>query len=279
MTTWHASFDDLRQFASAPDHLDPTAAASLELHLLTCAECRAAVAAGSAPEATAASWDVIADRIDRPVPSLVERLLRRMGVAETHARLVAATRPLQLAWLAALALAVAAAVLAAQTADSDGPFLVVAPIIPLVAVALAFAPGADPAGAAGLAAPVSGAGLVLRRAVAVLVATLGVLALGALALPELAVADAAWVVPALALSLGALALSTWFRAESAAVLLGIVWLTSLWLAALPGHPPPPVIQLAPLAAPGQLVSVGVAVIAVAVLTARRQTFAVVRRTS
>ncbi|HUR18429.1 MAG TPA: hypothetical protein VMZ51_05755 [Acidimicrobiales bacterium] len=279
MTTWHASPDDLAQFADAPHELDPDVAASLELHLLRCADCRAETARVSGEEWSRASWDGVADRIDRPVPSLVERLLRHLGVAETHARLVAATRPLQLAWLAALAMAIGGTVGFARTADTNAPFLVAAPLVPLVGVVLAFGPGADPAGDAGVAAPLTGIGLALRRAVAVLVATLAALALGALALPDLQLKDAAWVVPALALSLGGLALSTWMRAESAAALLGAVWLSALWLSAVPQPKSGPVTELAPLAAPGQITCAGVVVVALATLSRRRHAFAIVRRNS
>ncbi len=180
MTIWHAPAAALTDFATDPESVEPTVAASLELHLLQCNECRAVVAAAASPFAAAASWDAVADRIDRPKPSLVERLLRRLGVTDTVARLVGATRPLQVAWLAAMAAVVALAVLAAQRADDAGPFLVIAPLVPLAAVALAFRAGAEPAGEAGAVAPVAGVGLVLRRAVAVVGATLVLLIAGAL---------------------------------------------------------------------------------------------------
>jgi hypothetical protein len=279
MTTWHATPTVLSQFATDPEAVDANVAASVELHLLQCGECRAAVAAAAPSETRAASWDAVADRIDRPKPSLVERLLRRFGVTETVARLVGATWPLQLAWLAALAVVVGGAVLAAQHADNPAPFLLVAPLLPLATVAIAFRAGADPAGEAGAVVPVAGVGLVLRRAVAVVGATLVVLLVGALTLPHLSATDATWVVPALALSLGSLALSTWMRVETAAGILAAGWLGALWTAALEARGRIRIVELAPLAAPGQLAFAVIAVASIAVLVARRDTFATLGRTT
>jgi hypothetical protein len=273
MSTWHAPDDVLARYANEPEGLDGVTASSLEVHLLSCAHCRAGVAAASDPIALAALWDGVADRIDRPRKALVERLVRRLGVSEAMARLVAATASLQLAWLGALSAVVAGVVALAHTADADGPFLVMAPMVLLASVAAAFVPGADPAGEAGLAAPMAGLGVVLRRAVAVLIASLVVLAGGALALPGLELADAAWVLPALGLSLAALAFGTWVRVEVAAGLLATGWLVAVWTAVWLSDARLPAAELAPLAAPGQVVSVALILVAVPTLVARRQAFA------
>jgi hypothetical protein len=278
MSDWHASPDVLTRYAEEPEALDDAVASSLELHLLGCEPCRAALADATPPATLARSWDTVADRIDRPRPGAAERVLRHLGVASTHARLVAATRSLQLSWLGAMAAVVAGTVLVAHRTDSPGPFLVVAPIVPLVSVAIAFAAGSDPAGEAGAAAPLSGLGLVLRRAIAVLVATLLVLTVGGASLPGFTLADLAWVLPALALSLGGLALGTWMRVEIAASTLALSWLAALWTAVAldPSHPLP---DLAPLAIPGQLTCAALVAIATAVLVARRDTFANLGRTA
>ena len=171
--------------------------------------------AAAAPALAATSWAAIADRIDRPRPTLLERFLRRLGIGSGTGRLLAATPALQLAGLAAVAAVALAAGMLSRTVGANGLFLVLAPLVPLAAVAASFAPAADPAGEAGVGTPLHGAGLVLRRAGAVLAVTFGLLGVAALALPDLGPAAAAWVLPALALTLGSLALGTWLRVEVA----------------------------------------------------------------
>jgi hypothetical protein len=277
MTEWHASADVLTRYATRPDALDDATASSVEMHLLRCAACRQVVGDATDPSALQAGWGLVADRIDAPRPTIVERLLRAVGVDETYARLVAATPALRLSTLLALVAVVGVAVRAAAADDAVGPFLVVAPIAPLALIAATFAPGANPGGEAASVAPLTGLGLVLRRAVAVLVAGLVVLAVAALALPSLGLANAAWLLPALGLSLGALALATWIRAEVAAASFAGLWLLALWLsrARLPGSVT--ATHLAPLAAPGQIAGVTLAVVAIAVLVVRRDEFASVGR--
>ncbi|MDQ1490465.1 MAG: hypothetical protein QOJ23_2979, partial [Actinomycetota bacterium] len=160
-----------------------------------------------------------------------------------------------------------------RTADAEGPFLVFAPLLPLAAVALSFTAAADPAGEAGVGTPLHGAGLVMRRAAAVLAVTLGLLAGAALALPDLGPAAAAWVLPALALALGALALGTWMRAEVAVAALAGAWLLTVWsLWWLAGHDVA-VAESATFAAAGQTAALAAVAVSAAVLFARRDRFA------
>ena len=77
---------------------------------------------------------------------------------------------------------IAAAVAASRSVDDSRPFLALAPLVPLAGVAVSFGPAPDPAGEAGLATPMHGAGLVLRRPIAVLATSLIVLVAGTLAL-------------------------------------------------------------------------------------------------
>jgi hypothetical protein len=276
-TEWHASADIVERFATDPRTLDSVVASSLEAHLLQCAACRQAVhdAADAERQALAASWDRVADRIDRPKRSLVERLLERLGISGGVARLVAATPALRLTGLAAVLVVAAAAVLAARSTDAIGPFLVVAPLAPLGAVAAAFAATADPAGEAGVATPLHGAGLALRRATAVLTTTFVVLAVASLALPVLDLEVAAWIFPGLALSLGALALGTRWRPEVAAGVLGGGWVLAVMAAELLARTRTPVAETAVFEPIGQLVAVALSIAAAAVLVARRDMYATV----
>src|SRR5688572_27910602 len=102
-TDWHAPPALLAQFAQNPGAVDDMTASSIEAHLVTCVDCRAELTAASDPGLAAASWERIADRIDRPRPTVLERLLERVGIGSGFARLVAATPALQVAGLAAMA--------------------------------------------------------------------------------------------------------------------------------------------------------------------------------
>jgi len=272
-TDWHAPPDLLVQFARNPVAMDDMTAASVEAHLLVCADCRRQMTAAVSPACVTASWDAIADRIDQSRPALLERLLHRMGVGRGLGRLLAATPALQGAGLLAICILTAGAVMLSLTADAEGPFLVLAPLVPLAAVAVSFAPAADPAGEAGVATPVHGAGLVIRRAIAVVGINFCVLGAAGLALPDLGPAAAAWMLPALALALVALALGTWIRVEIAVAVLTSAWLLAVlsvwWLAGRD-------IQLAAsptFSVTGQFTALAAAVAAATIAAARRDHFA------
>lgn len=226
MTTsdWHVPEPLLARFVDDPASLDTTAAASAEAHLLACARCRHDLHRLADPTAIDHSWEGVADLVDRPRTGLVERLLERVGVHGGWGRLLAATPGLRLAGLLAIALVATGAAVASRVAEADGPFLVVAPILPLAAVAVSFAAQAEPAGEAAVATPLWGAGLVLRRTVAVLGITFAMLAIASLVAPAVDAGSLGWVLPGLALGLGALALTTWVRAETAVAVLAAAWI-------------------------------------------------------
>jgi hypothetical protein len=271
-TEWHAPAGLLARFAHDPAGLDDVTASSIETHLVACPACRALVAA-AAPLDVTASWAAVADRIDRPRPSLVERLLERLGIDDGFARLVGATPALQLSGLAAITgLSVVAAVLG-RSANSGGPFLVFAPLVPLAAVAATFAPAGDPAGETGVATALHGAGLAIRRAAIVLGTTFALLALAGLTVPGQGLTAATWVLPALALAVGSLALGTWWRIEVAVGGLAAVWLcitTAAWVTAgrRLSFTESPI-----FGATGQVAALAATLLAVAILVARSDRFA------
>jgi len=269
---WHAPPRLLTRFAADPNAIDSTTAASLEAHLVGCAECRRALSAAADPSAVAASWDAIAERIDLPHEHLVLRLLGRVGIDSALVRIVAATPALQAAGLVAIVAVAAAAAVASRTAGAAGPFLLVAPLAPLAAVAAAFAPSADPAGEAGVATPLHGVGLVVRRAVAVLGVTFVTLGVAALALPDLGPRAVAWVLPGLALAVGSVALGTWVRIEAAVSILVAGWMFVVWTVWIAGERGP-VVETATFAAAGQLASLAVVAGAAVLVVVRRDRFA------
>jgi hypothetical protein len=270
---WHAPPDLLARFAYDPSAVDDMTAASVEAHLVVCADCRTKMTAAVSPAVVTASWDAIADRIDQPRPALLERVLGRIGVGNGLGRLLAATPALQGAGLLAICVLAAGAVALSRTTDAEGPFLVLAPLVPLAAVAASFAPVADPAGEAGVATPMHGAGLVVRRAVAVVGVTFGVLGAAALALPDLGPAAAAWVLPALALALGSLALGTWLRVEVAVGVLAGAWLSGVWSLWWLAGRDIPLADSAAFSVTGQMTAFAAAVAAATIVATRRDHFA------
>jgi hypothetical protein len=223
------------------------------------------------------SWEAIADRIDVVKVMPVERILRLLGFSDANARLVGATRALQVSWLGAMVAVVAVSVVLAHRVDTAGPFLVVAPVIPLAAVVLAFLPGADPAGETAAAAPMTSTGLVVRRAAAVLTVSFLVVAIGGAAAPGVDLTAAAWILPALGLSLSALALATWIRIETGALILAGVWFGALWVAAVLEPQSISAADLAPLTLVGQLACATLAIGGGVVLTVRTDALGTIGR--
>jgi signal transduction histidine kinase len=155
---------------------------------------------------------------------VVERGLVRLQVPDHVARLLASTPSLRLSWVAAASFAVGFSAWAAN-AGTDGHlvFLVVAPVLPVVGVAAAYGPWADPAHELTAAAPFSGIRLLLLRAVAVLVATTLVTAVAGALVPAGELSSFAWVLPALALTVASLALFTLVAPHVAAAAVTGAW--------------------------------------------------------
>ena len=148
-----------------------------------------------------------------------------------------------------------------------------APLVPLAAVAVSFAPAADPAGETGVATALHGVGLALRRAAVVVSTTFAVLGLATLGVPGVGWESAAWVLPALALVVGSLALGTWWRLEVCASALAITWVAvAAALRLSPGRH----VALADSAlfgTPMQMAALTAAAVAAAVLAARSDCYA------
>jgi hypothetical protein len=226
-TTWHA--DPIALAAYVEGSLDDVRASSLEAHLLTCDRCRDGVATSTPADAIDRMWGGVVDTIDTPHRSAVERLLLALRVPEHLARLLMATPSLRLSWLVAEALALGFAVIAANgTSGQDEElvlflFLVVAALLPVAGVAVAFGPGIDPTYEVAAAAPMPADRLLLIRAAAVLASSVSITALAALALPDLDAIAAAWLLPALGLTAATLALGTWVRPLVAAASVALTW--------------------------------------------------------
>ncbi len=229
MTTWHAEPELLERYADG--RTDDVLAASVEAHLLACAQCRGRVAAQVPASRLQVNWDAVVATLDAPTPGPLERLLVRSGLRASTARLLAATPTLRLSWLASITLALAfAAVAATRPGGAPLLFLALAPLVPVVAVAIAFNPSLDPSSEMVEATPVAGLRLLFLRTLAslgpsiVLAGVAGRLAAGpgeSLAL---------WLLPALALSALSLALASVVPIATAASALGVLWASGVVVA-------------------------------------------------
>jgi signal transduction histidine kinase len=162
-----------------------------------------------------------------------ERALVRVGVREHVARIIAATPSLRASWVAAAVVGMGFSAWAA----SAGPrgvlaFLVVAPLLPVAGVAAAYGPWADAMYEMTQAAAMSGVRVVLLRSVAVLATTVAIAGVAAIAIPGTDWTAAAWILPALGLTLASLALSTFMPVHRAAGAVTFVWLAGVITAAV-----------------------------------------------
>lgn len=270
MKEWHVSAEVLERFATEAPMLDDVAAASTEMHLGTCSQCQADFAELFPSSELDVLWAEIADEIDRSSLGVQERLARRLGTDSASFRLIAATPALQLAALGAVAGVVALMVLASRYAEASGIYFTFAPLVPTALIALAFMPGIDPAGEAGLATPMFDFSLVMRRALAIELVALAVLAAGSAFLPISGLSAVAWLVPSLALSLATMAAGARWPATDAALVISGLWIGAVFLAtvAVPGID---VVDTAVFARSGQMILTLIAVGAVAVIVTNRHT--------
>lgn len=184
-------------------------AASIEAHVMTCDACRSMVGRAVSSERLDAIWSAVEDDVDTPRRTWTERLLKVAGLSDTDARLVAVAPSLHLSWFTAVAAVLALAVWVSQAGDRGASvFLIVAPLVPVAAVAGGYGRWADPTYEVSVASPYPTLRLLLLRSAAVAAAS-GVLAVAAsLWVPDAGTA-AAWVLPSLALVTLTLVLSRW----------------------------------------------------------------------
>lgn len=217
-----------------------------------------------------ANWRAITIELDAPTPSRVERLLRRFGLPARVTRLVVATPALRRAWYLATGLAI---LIGLAGTDASKPredlftLLLVAPLVPVLGVALAYGTEADPAHEMAIATPMRGLRLVLTRAAAVLAFSTFWLILAAILAPGRQPMAFAWLLPSLGLTCTTVALMTVLRPRLAAATTAGIWLVGVsWIQAVADD------RLAAFGPAGQALMVVVAAVSVLVAVSRRQHF-------
>jgi hypothetical protein len=234
--TWHV--DQMTAAHYSVRGTDAADAASVEAHLMACDECRTMMNGYADDAVLAAVWADVNDTLDAARLGWIERALRAVGCSDATSRIVAATTRARWAYVFVVAFNVFVAFATARSGDPDAMFVVfllLAPLGPLVAAAGAFGSWTDPCHAVLRTVPTSMLRLTLVRTVAGVVPAL---VLTAAAVPWLADRGwlaVGWLLPALALAVVTLALSTWIDVERAAIVVGGVWIAVPAALHLPVH--------------------------------------------
>ena len=228
---WHVPPETLRAWADGTGGM--AAGASVEQHLLTCEECRGAVATLEAPALLttgsgldlAAVWTGIREQVEPQPLNLVGRVLRRLGVRESDAILLSSAPSLTGAWLTGMVLVVLFALVASTWGSGLGAglFLVLAPLLPVAGVAAAYGAEADPTHELTLAAPYSKIRLLLLRTGAVVATCVPVALAASVPIDGPWWVSVVWLLPALAFVLATLAAATFVPPAYAAGVIALAW--------------------------------------------------------
>ncbi len=241
---WHADPALLRSYLGGD--VDAITGASLEQHVSRCETCRTAVGNLIEPQLLERTWAGIRDAVERPRQPYPLRVARRCGLPERTVVLLASAASLRGSWLLGAFLSLSFAALAAYASGGTAlaPFLLVAPLAPVLGVAAAYGPRQDPLEVLIATAPYGRTRLILVRTIAVLVSVLPVTVLLGLAVPGPPWIAAAWLGPALALVPVQLALAALVGPRIAVTVLSFVWAGLVLNSVRPGMPPTWPVELA-----------------------------------
>jgi hypothetical protein len=225
MTT-HPSAAVIVRYAGGGSGLDDATVWSLEVHLETCADCRAVLAGGTSA-ATGALLERVAAELDRGIaagPAPV-RVRRPWSAAHRH-RVAWALVP----WLAMTVAVLACAFLLEQLSlGLPSLVLLLAPLAPLPGVAVAWSRRADPAWELIAGTPGAGLAMLLRRTAAVLAVVVPALALAGLGTGA---SPALMLLPCLACTAATIALGGILGVRRAAAAVGVGWAAAVVLPSL-----------------------------------------------
>ena len=225
MTTseWHVRPEVWERYVAGA--LDFPAQSAVDTHVQRCARCqRAAVTHAEAPVLDRA-WQNVSLEVARPRPSAVWRWLLRAGVPDSDVAVLRASSGLYRPWVVSILAALVCAFLTGSTAQQDRVFVLLAPLIPVLAVALAY-DATDPMRELETSTPFSKLRMALLRTSAALAVALPVTTGMGLLVPGLRGVAFVWLLPGLCLAVAMLLLLTWWTAWVAA---GVV--ASGWVAA------------------------------------------------
>jgi hypothetical protein len=231
--SWHLDSAVADRYAGG--EVTPVLAASIEQHLIGCADCRALLHVD--PARLDQVWSEVIETVQAPRPGVLERILLWLGVSGSTARVIVATPALRGSWLSGVVLVLLLALYVAHSSPRGAFFfLVLAPVLPLIGVAAAFGPGIDPTHEFAAASPYSMLRLLVARTTFVVTTTLAPAVAVALFLPGDHWVAVAWLLPSLALTTVSLAATRYVPIHVAALALGLIWI-GLRLARLVVHGP------------------------------------------
>ncbi|MCL1870279.1 MAG: zf-HC2 domain-containing protein [Promicromonosporaceae bacterium] len=224
MSGWHV--DPATWQAYAAGHLDMAAQAAVETHVTTCPACRDSARRVAEDDPMTGGyepvWEAVHAAIGAPRQPAHLRWLRRVGVPDDAVVVLAAAGDLRLPWALAVGGAVLSAVVAAHVARAELAYLLLAPLVPLLAVAAAFE-ATDPLRELAAPTPFSKLRLALLRTAATLAVAVPATALVGVVVPVLHALACVWLLPALCLSGAALVLLTRLPARWACGVAGAGW--------------------------------------------------------
>lgn len=241
----HVPAELIRRYAQGED-IPTDELWAVETHLETCATCRQTLAS------------------DAPVRALIDAVWLTVEPAAPparHRRTPTWAAPAAMPWVSMILLVVVLAGTLNVLAHGIAPMLVmlVAPIAPAVAVAIAWSKKLDPAHELISATPRAGMYLVLRRTAAVLVVVIPPLTVGNLLT---GFSPVQWLLPGLAFTVGTLALGGLVGVNWAATGLGGAWAVFVVAPNLSSNQPPVVLEPASFPVWGLIVAVCVTVLVI-----------------
>jgi len=217
--SWHITDEVVTEYRDG--RLSAVTADSTDAHVIECANCRALATRAVDPQRRDRIWDEIVDQVDQPTPRWLEKGLGWLGVTAHVGRLVALAAAVRSSCLAAAAAVLALAAFASHSLGTI-TFLVVAPLLAVIGVAMSLSPSAAPLEELEASSPTGRLWLVAVRSSTVIVVVAATAVLPALMLDEFHAA-ALWLLPAVACTLLTLFLSTVSKPVTAAAVVSVLW--------------------------------------------------------
>ncbi len=216
-----------------------------------------------------ANWRAISIELDAPRPSHLERTLRLARIPVPVVRMVAATPALRRSWYLSIVAVVMIGLGVADPTDDGSLFalLVMAPLLPVLGVAMAYGSAADPSHEIQVATPTHGLRLVAIRAATVLSVSIVIVVLLSLLSEAARPVAAAWLLPAFAVTAASLAMMTVRPPRQATSMVALGWFGAVLIARVAADDP-----LAAFRVGGQVAAVAVTIGAAVITYVRRDRF-------